>query len=241
MKFAVAATLVLALDGALAFTSKPAFTRPSTQCDVVVDGRTMEKEVKPTNNFVLVKLPDALESTAGGLFLTGKAKVKKTEGKVVSVGPGRLHHETGVKYDMPVKAGEGVVYGNFDGIEIDIDGAKHFLIRDDDIFVKFTGDELTLESVDVLRDVILIEVEKSEEKPDSVILVAQSSKTKKKNSSGKVVKVGPGRMATNGKATLAMDVAPGDFVKFRDFAGNDVEIEDKNYVVVRMPDILCKY
>jgi chaperonin GroES len=240
MKFALAATLVLALDGALAFTSKPAFTRPSTQCDAVVDGRTMENDVTPTNNFVLVKLPDSVESSAGGLFLTGKNKVKRSEGTIVSVGPGRMDLETGNMFDMPVEAGESVVYGKFDGVEIVIDGAKHVLIRDDDIFVKFSGDKLTLESVAVLRNVILIEVEKSVEKAESVVLIAQSSKSKKKTTGGKVVKVGPGRMATNGEM-IEMEVVPGDLVKFRDFAGNDVEIEGKNYIVVRMPDILCKY
>ena len=44
MKFSVATLILLVVDGAMAFTSSPAFTRPSTQCNVVVDGRTMEND-----------------------------------------------------------------------------------------------------------------------------------------------------------------------------------------------------
>ena len=47
-------------------------------------------------------------------------------------------------------------------------------------------------------------------------------------------------MASNGEL-MTMDVSPGDMIKFRDFAGNEVEIEGKEYSVVKMVDILAKY
>jgi chaperonin GroES len=241
MKFALAATLVLALEGAMAFTtSKPAFTRPSTQCNIKVDGRTIDGEVKPTNNFVLVKIALSAEQTEGGILLTGKSKVKKTEGTVVSVGPGTTHPDTGAVIDMPVAAGDGVVYGKYDGTEMTIDGVKHTLIRDDDVLVKFKGDELTLESVNVVRDAVLVYVETKESSTEGGILIAKSSSSQSKPSTGKVVKVGPGRVSTSGDL-MEMEVAPGDQVKFRDFAGNEVEIDGEEYSVVRMADILAKF
>lgn len=205
-----------------------------------VDGRTVEGEVKPANNFILVKIADAIERTEGGILLTGKAKLKKTEGRVVSVGPGRTHPETGAIFDMPVSPGENVVYGKYDGTQIDIDGTKHTLIRDDDILVKFTGDKLTLETADVVRDAVLVHVETKESATEGGILIAKSSKTESKPSTGRVVKVGPGRFATNGQR-MEMEVAEGDMVKFRDFAGNEVDIDDEEYTVVRMSDILAKF
>ena len=48
-----------------------------------------------------------------------------------------------VKVDVSV--GENVIYGQYDGTEIDYEGSPHTLIRDDDILVKFAGDELTKE------------------------------------------------------------------------------------------------
>jgi chaperonin GroES len=47
-------------------------------------------------------------------------------------------------------------------------------------------------------------------------------------------------MAANGEL-MPMEVANGDMVKFRDFAGNEVNIDDKEYSVVRMADILAKF
>lgn len=244
MKAIVATSMAVAMmvEGALSFTSLPtaATSRSLTQCNVKVDGRTIEGEIAPTNNFILVKVAAAQEQTQGGILLAGKAKIKKTEGTVISVGPGRTHPETGAAFDIPVASGEGVVYGKFDGTELDVDGVKHTLIRDDDILVKFTGDELTLDACDVVRDNVLVYVEKKETATEGGILIAQSSKRDSKPSTGEVVKVGPGRIASNGEV-MAMEVAPGDMVKFRDFAGNEVTIDDKEYSVVKMADILAKF
>jgi len=241
MKIAFAAcALALAVDGALAFTHLKTGTRRPTFCGVKVDGRTVDGEVKPANNFILVKKAGAIDKTEGGIILTGKSKVVKTEGTVVSVGPGKTHPETGAVFHMPVAPGDGVVYGKYDGTEIDIDGVKHTLIRDDDVLVKFTGGELTLDSCDVVRDAVLVYVETKETSTEGGILIAQSSKSERKPSTGKAVKVGPGRFATNGDK-MEMEVQPGDFVKFRDFAGNEVEIEGEEYSVVRMSDILAKF
>jgi chaperonin GroES len=141
---------------------------------------------------------------------------------------------------MPVASGENVVYGKYDGTEIDIDGDTHTLIRDDDILVKFTGDELILDTVDVVRDNILVKVDKSEEETEGGILLAKSATSEQKPSTGTVVKVGPGKMAADG-TLMPMDVAVDDMVKFRDFAGNEVEIQGEEFSVVRMADVLAKY
>lgn len=172
--------------------------------------------------------------------MTGKAKIVKTEGTVQAVGPGKTHQDSGIVVQMPVTVGESVVYGKFDGTEIDLDGQPHTLIRDDDVLVKFKGDQLTLESVDVVFDNVLVAVDSTEGATEGGILLAKSSGQNKRASTGEVVKVGPGKMASNGEL-MAMDVSPGDMIKFRDFAGNEVEIEGKEYSVVKMVDILAKY
>jgi len=220
----------------------PISTRSSgTSLQSKIDGRTVEAgSVTPTNNFVLVKIPPAKEETEGGIFLTGKAKITKSEGVVVSTGPGKMHPDTGDLFEMPVSKDDNVVFGEFDGTEIDIDGVKHTLIRDDDVLVKFSGDELTLESCDVLRDAVLVYVETKETETEGGLLIAQSSKSDSRPSTGKVVKVGPGRFATNGER-MEMEIDAGDFIKFRDYAGNEVEIEGEEYTVVSAVDILAKF
>jgi chaperonin GroES len=242
MKVLSAAFFWILLEATQAFIPQPSsILRESTSLGVTtLDGRKIKGDITPLNNFLLVKIAAAQEQTEGGILLTGKAKVKKTEGKVVSVGPGKTHHESGTIIPMPIAPGEGVVYGKYDGTQIDLDGARHILIRDDDVLVKFTGDELTLEGADVTRDNVLVFVERKEQETEGGILIAKSSKTENRPSTGTVVKVGPGRMAANGEL-MAMEVEVGDMVKFRDFAGNEVNIGEKEYSVVRMSDILAKF
>lgn len=212
----------------------------SSKLDVMLEGREITGAVKPCSNFILVKIAESDEETEGGIILSAKAKVPKTEGKVISVGPGRTHQESGILFPMPVDEGDCVVYGKYDGTELNYDGAKHTLIRDTDILVKYTGNKFLLENVEMTADSVLVKVNRSgEEETTSGLLIASTS-NKGKASTGEVVKVGPGRMAQNGEI-MAVDVVPGDFVKFRDFAGNEVEIEKQDYAVVRFPDILAKF
>ena len=235
MKFLPALTVLFFLDGDFAFTSNSKFSRFSTRCNSMVEGIKISGGVKATNNFVLVKVADALEESEGGILLTGKTKIQKTEGKIVNVGPGKTHPETGEPFEIPVESGENVVYGKYDGTALDIDGVKHTLIRDDDILIKFAGDELTLDNAEVIRDNILVDAPE-QESTEGGLLLTKSSESQSKPSTGTVLKVGPGRFP--GKD---MNVSPGDSVKFMVYAGNEVEIEGKEYSVVKMTDILAKF
>ena len=142
---------------------------------------------------------------------------------------------------MPVTPGEHVVYGKYDGTEIDYNGEKHALIRDEDILVKWSGEKLNHDNAEVISDNVLVRVTDSkEEETSSGLLIAATAKKGSKPSTGEVVKVGPGKMASNGEI-MKVDISEGDMVKFRDFAGNEVMIEGEEYSVVRMPDILLKF
>eukprot|EP00571_Detonula_confervacea_P015745 CAMPEP_0172297552 /NCGR_PEP_ID=MMETSP1058-20130122/528_1 /TAXON_ID=83371 /ORGANISM="Detonula confervacea, Strain CCMP 353" /LENGTH=243 /DNA_ID=CAMNT_0013006717 /DNA_START=51 /DNA_END=782 /DNA_ORIENTATION=- len=236
----VAAAASLSASVCHAFVTPGAVRANGVRLGAKLEGREIEGALVPTNNFVLVKIVDVEDETEGGILLTGSAKIKKTEGEVVAVGPGKTHQESGLLFPMPVVAGEGVVYGKYDGTEIDYDGSQHTLIRDDDILVKFSGGTLTLDSAEVASDNVLVKVDVSQETMASGLLIAASSTKGAKPSTGEVVKVGPGRMASNGEI-MTVDIALGDFVKFRDFAGNEVDIEGGEYAVVRMTDILAKF
>ena len=244
--FSSALAAVLLASTANAFTTTTSSSSSSSPFSTSlqmskIDGRTIDGgQVVPTNNFVLVKVVAAKEETEGGILLTGKSKIQKTEGTVVKVGPGKTHPDTGAVIVMPVVEGDNVVYGEFDGTQIDIDGDTHTLIRDDDILLKFTGEELSLESCSAVRDSVLVYVETKETSTEGGILIASTKNTQNRPSTGKVVKVGPGRFATNGEL-MGMDMEEGDFIKFRDFAGNEIEINDEEYTVVHALDILAKF
>ena len=55
-----------------------------------LDGKDIDNEFTPINNYMLVQVAEAKEESDGGIILTGKQKITKAEGKVVSVGPGRI-------------------------------------------------------------------------------------------------------------------------------------------------------
>ncbi|MDP7574409.1 MAG: co-chaperone GroES, partial [Phycisphaerales bacterium] len=70
--------------------------------------------------------------TKSGIFLPESAKEKPMQGKVVSLGPGKLL-DNGERVKPGVKKGDTVVYGKYSGTEIKIDGEERIIIREDDI------------------------------------------------------------------------------------------------------------
>jgi chaperonin GroES len=107
----------------------------------------------------------------------------------------------------------------------------------DQIHILGTKGELSVMLVDAPDN---LSPDRSEEETDGGILIAKSSKSDSKPSTGEVIKVGPGKIASDGKL-MPMDVAVGDKVKFRDFAGNEVEIGEMEFSVVKMSDVLAKF
>jgi chaperonin GroES len=112
------------------------------------------------------------------------------------------------------------------------------MIRDDDILLYYIGAMMTKENVIPCRDYVLIKVQKSQMETKSGIVVAETTMKDLEKCEGTVFKVGEGRMSSEGELTAA-PLEVGDFVKFKDYAGNDVRIEGEDYALVKMVDILC--
>jgi len=208
----------------------------------VLEGKEIDNALTPINNMVLVKKVDVVDQTGGGIFLTGKSKISKSEGKVVSAGPGRRNSETGFLRPSLLTPSEIVVFGKYDGEEITYDGSTHTLIRDDDVLVKFSAgvESMSLADAQVLWDNVLVKVEKVEQEASGGILVAATAKKLLTSSIGEVLSVGPGKYAFNGEL-MEMDIQKGDMVKFRDFVAQEVEIEGEEYAVLKMTDLIAKF
>jgi len=89
-------------------------------------------QIIPLGDRVLVKPLDAEEKTKGGIILPDTAKEKPQEGKVVSVGKGKLSDE-GKLVALEVKTGDKVLYGKYSGTEIKLNGEDHLIVREEDI------------------------------------------------------------------------------------------------------------
>lgn len=89
-------------------------------------------KIRPMNDRVLVLRVEEKQKTTGGIIIPDTAKEKPQEGKVVSVGPGKVS-EDGKRVPLEVKAGDRVLFSKYAGTEMKIDGVEHVFMREDDI------------------------------------------------------------------------------------------------------------
>ena len=82
-----------------------------------------------------------------------------------------------------------------------------------------------------LADRVLIEPKEAETKTAAGIYIPDTAKEKPQQ--GKVIAVGPG------KKDDPMEVKVGDEVLYGKYAGTEVSVEDKKYLIVKQSDILA--
>ena len=87
-----------------------------------------------------------------------------------------------------------------------------------------------------LADRVVVEPTEQEELTASGIYVPETAKEKPQK--GTVIAVGPGRKDDEGKR-IPMDVAMGDRVLYARYAGTEVKLEDKKYLILKESDILA--
>ena len=89
-------------------------------------------KVVPLNDKIVVKRLEAEDKTAGGILLPDTAKEKPRQGKVVSLGEGKLM-ENGKRAPFQVKEGDRVLFSSYAGNEVTIDGQEYLIMTEDDI------------------------------------------------------------------------------------------------------------
>ena len=89
-------------------------------------------KIRPLTDRVLVEPLEEKEVKKGGILIPDSAKEKPQEGKVITVGPGKLD-EGGKKIPMTVKKGDRVLMPKYGGAEIKIDDKTYQIVREDDI------------------------------------------------------------------------------------------------------------
>lgn len=211
-----------------------------SQGEYTLDGEEIRGPIQPVGNYILVRVKDTLTATEGGVLLPDDSKERPTEGLVVASGPGKIHPFTAVRITNPIKEGMSVLYGKFDGKPIMYGDDQCQMIRDDNCLLYYEGITMNIGNVFPVRDYVLIELDEDPETlaTDSGVVIASQVMADDLPCEGVVVKVGEGRMASNGELTES-PVAVGDRVKFKDYAGNDVRIDDRAFSLVKMVDILA--
>jgi len=86
--------------------------------------------LEPMNGHVLVKALDAAERTAGGIHLPDTAKEQRREGEVIAVAEDATEE---------VAVGDRIIYKEFGGTEVRIEGEDYRLLSAEDILAKYVA------------------------------------------------------------------------------------------------------
>ena len=90
-------------------------------------------KLKPLHDKVLVKRTEEEATSAGGIILSGSAKEKPSQGEVIAVGPGKKT-DSGDLMPVGVSVGDTVIFGQYGGNEIKLDGDDFLILGENDIF-----------------------------------------------------------------------------------------------------------
>lgn len=90
-----------------------------------------------------------------------------------------------------------------------------------------------------LGDHVLVR-QKKEEEVTTFGLVLPETMEKEKKAEGEVIAIGPGKLLDNGQRST-MDVKVGDWVIFKTWGGDKVEINKEEYKILSHDDILAVY
>lgn len=84
-------------------------------------------KLKPLADRVIVQPAAAEEVTTGGIIIPDSAKEKPQRGTILAAGQGTKDEE------MILKEGDKVLYGKYAGTEIDLDGEKVLIMRQNEV------------------------------------------------------------------------------------------------------------
>jgi chaperonin GroES len=88
----------------------------------------MSINFKPLADRVLVEPAPAEQTTASGLIIPDTAKEKPLRGTVVAAGSGKADEP------MTVKVGDSVLFGQYSGTELKLEGKNYLIMREADIY-----------------------------------------------------------------------------------------------------------
>jgi len=89
-------------------------------------------KIRPLADKVLVERIETESKTAGGIVLPDSAKEKPQRGKIISVGEGKSL-EDGSRSKMQVKKGDEVLFTNYAGTEVKLNGKEYLILDETDI------------------------------------------------------------------------------------------------------------
>lgn len=90
-------------------------------------------KIRPLHDRVVVRRKEEETMTAGGIVLPGSAKEKPSQGEVLAIGTGKILDNGDVRA-LAVKVGDTVVFGQYSGHTVKIDGEELLIMSEGDLY-----------------------------------------------------------------------------------------------------------
>ncbi len=88
--------------------------------------------IRPLHDRILVRRVEEETKTAGGIVLPGSAAEKPNRGEVLAVGKGKIL-ENGSVRAMDLKVGDQVLFGQYSGSTVKVNGEELMMMREEDV------------------------------------------------------------------------------------------------------------
>ena len=89
--------------------------------------------IRPLQDRVVVRRTEEETKSAGGIVLPGSATEKPSKGEVLAVGPGKKL-DNGSVQPVDLKAGDKVLFGQYAGNTVKIDGEELLIMNESEVF-----------------------------------------------------------------------------------------------------------
>jgi chaperonin GroES len=90
-------------------------------------------KLKPLGSRVVIQALEREEMTKSGIVLPDTAKEKPQEGKVLAVGPGDRHPDTGERIAVELQEGQRVLFQKYAGTEFKLDDEEYLILSEKDV------------------------------------------------------------------------------------------------------------
>ena len=90
-------------------------------------------KIRPLHDRVVVRRMEEETKTAGGIVLPDSAAEKPSRGEVLAVGTGKVL-DNGEVRPLAVKVGDKVIFGQYGGSTVKVDGEELLILSESEIF-----------------------------------------------------------------------------------------------------------
>ena len=95
-------------------------------------------KIRPLHDRVVVRRIEEDAMSAGGIVLPDTASEKPSQGEILAVGPGKVEDD-GSRRKPDVNVGDKIIFGQYAGSTVKIDGEELLILSENEIFGVLEG------------------------------------------------------------------------------------------------------